>query len=395
MASDFGDSLVDIWKLRKRGAKDQERHKELVKKAIKENGKELITEYNIIKSNGTDKIKVPIRFLDQYQFKYGKIKNDQGVGQGQDVKPGSKYRKGNMQPGSDPANGKAGNEAGEDIYQADVTIDEFVDILLEELNLPWMTPKEDSKFEVVKEEFVTITKKGLFSNLDKKRTLLENIKRNAAKGNPQVGGFANEDLRFKNSEEKKEYHSNAAVYMLLDRSGSMFGEKTDIAKTFFFWMVQFLKKRYKNIELVFVAHDSVAKIVTEEQFFSIAPSGGTVCSCALELALETMQARHPPERYNNYVMHFSDGDNFGNDNQIYMDLVKEALPLCRAIGYGEIMLDDGSFQWMTDEQRLSTILDRGIKRTRFVSLKISSREEVFEALKMFFNIDKIAAKETR
>jgi hypothetical protein len=42
---------------------------------------------------------------------------------------------------------------------------------------------------------------------------------------------------------------------------------------------------------------------------------------------------------------------------------------------------------MNEENRLSSILEENIKRTRFVSIKIGSRDEVFDALKMFFNID--------
>jgi hypothetical protein len=49
---------------------------------------------------------------------------------------------------------------------------------------------------------------------------------------------------------------------------------------------------------------------------------------------------------------------------------------------------------MTEDQRLSAILEKNIKRTRFVSMKISSREQVFDALKMFFNIDGKATKTT-
>ena len=66
------DSLSDIWKLKQRGKRDSERQKELVERAIRKNGKDLITEYNIIKSDGDKKIKIPIKFLDMYRFKYGK-----------------------------------------------------------------------------------------------------------------------------------------------------------------------------------------------------------------------------------------------------------------------------------------------------------------------------------
>ena len=48
--------LSDIWKLKRRGQRDSDRHKELVKKAIKKSGKDLITEYNIIKSDGNKNV---------------------------------------------------------------------------------------------------------------------------------------------------------------------------------------------------------------------------------------------------------------------------------------------------------------------------------------------------
>ena len=239
--------LADIWKLKQRGKRDSDRHKKLVNDAIRKNGKDLITEYNIITSDGDKKIKVPIRFLDRYKFKYGKRKDNSGVGQGLDVNPGEKYRirkgKGKKQPGS----GKPSNEEGPVTYDAEVTINELVDILLDELKLPWMEPNKSTAIEVETEELASVEKKGILPNLDLKKTLFENLKRNAAKGKAKIGGINEDDLRYRNWETEKEYHSNAAIYLMMDRSGSMSREKTYIAKSFYFWMVQFLKRRYKNV----------------------------------------------------------------------------------------------------------------------------------------------------
>ena len=77
-----------------------------------------------------------------------------------------------------------------------------------------------------------------------------------------------------------------------------------------------------------------------------------------------------------------------------MALTRGIIPLVRAIGYGEINPSSEGFPWVSEENKLSSILERNVKRTRFVSIKISSREEVFDALKMFFNIDGNAAKQT-
>ena len=74
-----------------------------------------------------------------------------------------------------------------------------------------------------------------------------------------------------------------------------------------------------------------------------------------------------------------------------LDYVNKLLPLVRAIGYGEIVLDGEPSPWLTESSRLSAVLEDNVKRTRFVSIKIGSRDQVFDALKMFFNVDGKAA----
>lgn len=387
--SNSSENLSDIWKIKRRGKRDSDRHKELVKEAIRKNGKDIITEYNIITSDGDKKIKVPIKFLDQYKIKYGKSNNQEGTGQGIKAGKGDKFK---VKSGQDVGStgGRAGDKEGERTFDADVTIDELVDIMLEELNLPWMSPKQASSIEVENEEFSSINKKGIMPNLDIKKTILENLKRNAAKGDAKIKNFHQEDFRYKTYDVIKEYHSNAAVYIMMDRSGSMDNEKTYIAKSFYFWMVQFLKRKYKKIDFVFIAHDSKAFIVDEQDFFKISPSGGTNCSTAFELALSHIQINHPPENWNNYVFEFSDGDNWGEDNNLCIKYIEKLLPLCTAIGYGEI--SRGSWNGI-ESDTLYDILKSRIKRTRFVSLKVKSKDEVFDALRAFFNIDGISRKE--
>jgi len=391
----MSDSLADIWKLKRRGQRDSDRHKDLIKKAIRKNGKDLITQYNIIKSDGTKKVKVPIKFLERYKFKYGKFTPEKGTGQGADVKPGQTFRKGGKKK-KGKGTGEPGDEVGEKVYEAEVSIDELVDILLEQLNLPWMEPNASSEIEIENEEFSSIERKGILPNLDIKRTLIENLKRNAARGNAEIGNINEHDFRFKTWENEKEFHSNAAIYMMMDRSASMDKQKTDIAKTFYFWMVQFLKRRYKNIELIFIAHDSEAFICSEEEFFKISPSGGTKCSSAFKLAYEHMEDNHPPDSWNNYVFEFSDGDNWGDDNLIVLDYVLKMLPLVRAIGYGEIIPNDlKDYPWYSEDRLLSKLLYEEVKRTRFVSIQLSTKEDVFMALKRFFNVDGDADKGKR
>ena len=388
--SNKSKSLSDIWSLKRRGKRDSDRHKELVKDAIKKHGKDLITEYNIITTDGNKKIKVPIKFLDQYKFKYGKINDNTGVGQGVDTKPGDKFRigKGSKQDGGKD---KAGDKPGERTYDAEVSIDELVDVLLKELDLPWMEPNQGSSIISEHEEVDSIERRGINPDLDLKKTILENIKRNAAKGDPKIRNINQSDFRYRSWDTVREYHSNAAVYLMMDRSGSMDAEKTYIVKSFYFWMVQFLKKRYDNVKLFFIAHDTESFFVSEEQFFTINSSGGTKCSSAFKMAYEHISANHPPDRYCNYVMEWSDGDNWGEDNYKCVDYVEKLLPLVTAIGYGEVN-PGADTPWVREEQKLSTLFNEKINRTRFVSMRVKHRDEVFGALKAFFNVDSISKK---
>ena len=384
-------NLSDIWKLKRRGKRDSDRHKELIRDAIKKNSKDLITQYDVITTDGNKKIKVPIKFLEQYKFKYGKINDKSKVGQGLDGKKGNKYR---VRGPGQTSGGPAGNENGDLVYEEEITIDEMVNILLEELNLPWMKPNESSAIEVESDIFNSIEKKGVVANLDIKKTILRNIKRNIAlKKKKLIGSFSKDDMRYRTWETEIEYESNAAVYMMMDRSGSMDREKKEIAKTFYFWMLQFLKKKYKNIKIIFIAHDARAYEVTEREFFTISSSGGTKCSSAFEKAYELISLNHSSSEFNNYVFEFSDGDNYKEDNYVCLDYIQKLLPMCRAIGYGEIILDNGMHIWVDRKDLLSTILDKNIKRTRFVSVQMKSREDIFEGLKRFFNVEGKGASE--
>jgi sporulation protein YhbH len=385
MASNDHKSLSDIWKLRSRGKSDSRRQKELVKKAIKEGKGGLVTQYDVISTDGNKKIKIPIRFLEQYRFKYGNSNKSSGAGQGVDTKPGQRFRINPDAKQKGSGSGQAGNNEEDLTYDVEASIDELVDMLLEDLNLPWLEEKQQTEFETENEELTSIEKKGIYSTLDKKRTLMNNIRRHAAKGEAKVGKFSNDDLRFKTWDPEVEYHSNAAIYLMMDRSGSMEDEKTQIAKTFFFWMVQFLKRKYKKIEIVFVAHDVKATIVEQESFFKLSSSGGTNCSSAYELALKNIQENHPPDLYNNYVFHFSDGDNYVEDNEKCIDAAHQLLPLVSLLGYGEIYA--GRFSsWVAEDKLLSKMFSDSIRSKKFISLKFTEESNIFEKLKQFLSL---------
>lgn len=383
------DGLSDIWKLRARGKRDADRHREIIRQSAKDRLREVISSEDIISTDGNGKkIKIPVKHIEQYRFKNGSNKNNQGVGHGgQDVNPGDTI----YMPKEDEDQ-QAGEKDGSIIYE-EFSLDEIIQMMLEDLNLPWLENKpEQTEIETEVVSYDDISKKGLMSNIDIKRTLKENLKRNAASGLPPIiGNFKQDDLRFKTYDIKKDYRSNAAVYLVMDRSGSMTTAKKYIAKSFFFWMVQFIKKKYRSVDIVFIAHDVKAHLCEENEFFNLAEDGGTKCSSGFEFVLNHIKQYHNIDSWNNYVFAISDGDNYGEDNELCVKLVTELLNYVNAIGYGEIILEDNlsGFYMNTADRHLSTlqsIFNKNIQSNKFMSTSISKKDDIYNCLKQFFGL---------
>lgn len=364
------------WSLHRKGEVDQHRHREKVREAIRKNLADIVTEESIILSDGRRTVKVPIRSLEQYRFKYDSRKQ-KNVGQGN-----GKSKVGDV-IGSDPqpVPGKgpgAGEEPGMDYYEADVTIDEVAQIVFEDLSLPNLEEKRNKKLASESVEFRDIRKHGIQSNIDRKRTILEVLKRNALSGNPGLHGITPEDLRYKTWEVVPKFESSAVVLAMMDTSGSMGPYEKYIARSFFFWMVQFLRTKYQNVEIVFLAHHTEAKEVTEEEFFTKGESGGTRCSSVYKQALEIINSRYSTEEYNIYAFHFSDGDNLNSDNEQCIRLVHQLLLKCSLVGYGEI---EGPYYYTST---LGSQYKR-INHSRFIGVNIRDKSGVYPALRAFFN----------
>ncbi|WP_120191067.1 sporulation protein YhbH [Ammoniphilus oxalaticus] len=324
------------WSLHRKGYQDQLRHQEKVKEAIKQNLPDLVSEESIILSDGRDLVKIPIRSLDEYRFRYNYNKSKQ-VGQGDgESKVGDVIAR-DGSPAPAPGKGKeAGDQPGEDYYEAEISVEELEEMLFSEMELPNLEQKEQQEIVVTDIEFNDIRKKGLMGNIDKKRTILEAIKRNAMEGKAKLENITNDDLRFKTWDEITKPESSALVIAMMDTSGSMGVFEKYIARSFFFWMTRFLRTKYEKVEIVFIAHHTEAKEVTEEHFFSRGESGGTICSSAYRKALEIIDTRYPPSQYNIYPFHFSDGDNLTSDNERCTRLVKELMERSNMFGYGEV-----------------------------------------------------------
>jgi sporulation protein YhbH len=373
------------WSLQRKGIIDQERHKERVKEAIKKNLGSIVSDEAIILSDGKRTVKVPIRALDEYKFRFDYRKRKH-VGQGD-----GKTRVGDViaregQPGQGPGGtGPAGQGEGGEYYEAEVNIDEIAALIFEDLQLPFLEEKAKKAVQSKTTRFNEIRRTGVMANLDKRRMILENIKRNAREeGKARFGDVRKEDLRFKTWEENLRYESNAVVLALMDVSGSMGEFKKYIARSFFFWMVRFLRTKYDNVDIVFISHHTEAREVSEEQFFTQGESGGTVVSSAYQLALDIIRDRFNPRDWNIYPFHFSDGDNYYSDNEEAVRLADELIATCNLFGYGEIGEEGASSYRRSSGALLSIFNDRLKQKERFVGVRIDDKEDVYPALKQFF-----------
>ncbi|MFD1848744.1 sporulation protein YhbH [Oceanobacillus bengalensis] len=366
------------WSLHRKGYQDQLRHEEKVKDAIKNNLPDLVTEESIIMSNGKEVVKIPIRSLDEYKIRYSYNKNKH-VGQGDgDSQVGDVIAR---EPGQGNGQGqgrgkKAGDQPGTDYYEAEVSIEEVEEALFKDLELPNLQEKEKDEITIEKIEFNDVRKKGLMGNIDKKRTILSALKRNARDGKNSITPIYNDDLRFKTWNEVVKQESKAVVIAMMDTSASMGTFEKYMARSFFFWMTRFLRTKYESVDIQFIAHHTEAKVVSEDDFFNKGESGGTICSSAYKKALELIEGKYDPSRYNIYPFHFSDGENITSDNAKCIDLVNEIMEVSAMFGYGEV----------NGYNRYSTLMNayRNIDDPKFRHYILKEKRDVYKAMKTFF-----------
>jgi hypothetical protein len=258
-------------------------------------------------------------------------------------------------------------------------------LLFSELELPRLKPKSDASAEAAEIVYDDIARTG--PRLDKKATLRENLLRNAKSGRVSLGGIDKPDLRYLSYRELPKPRHRAVIFLAMDVSGSMNVARKRIARLFFYWCVQFLRSRYEQTEIAFVAHTTEAREVTEEEFFSRVESGGTKVSSAFEAVAQMQRDRYPAEDWNVYVLHVSDGDNFAADNPRTLELIRRLTKICSLVGYLEVdpSGSGGSYKLSGYYAREAAGLDG------FVFAAAADDRDLWPALKRFFAKDCVEA----
>ena len=137
---------------------------------------------------------------------------------------------------------------------------------------------------------------------------------------------------------------------MMDVSGSMGDEQKEIVRIESFWIDTWLTKQYKGLETRFIIHDAVAREVDRDTFFHTRESGGTMISSAYKLCAQIIDDDYPPDEWNIYPFHFSDGDNWSMDDTLACVelLKKKLLPRVNMFAYGQVESPYGSGQFIKD-----------------------------------------------
>lgn len=369
-----------------RSATDRQRHRQKVREAVRDNIADLIAEESIIGKNKDKIIKVPIRGMKEYRFVYGE--NTPGVGQGD----GSSER-GQVvgkTDGEGHDQGQAGNQAGVDYYETDVTLEELIEIMFEDLELPDMERKilrEIPSDRLSKRK--GYRQIGVRVRLDKRRTAIARIRRKVAvmrrEGKTEWDAkqrfpFHKDDMTYRHMIEDTRPDSNAAVVCIMDTSGSMDTMKKYLARSFFFLLYQFVSTKYENVELAFVAHHTDGREVTEDEFFYKGESGGTFISSGYDKAIEIIHERYHPSLWNVYAFHCSDGDNFESDNPGTLRAAQELCEICNLFGYGEIKPLGSRYY----ESSMLNIFRR-LEANNYQTVLIERKEDIWPSFRKFMS----------
>jgi len=320
-----------------RSATDRSRHKEKIKKAIRDGVHNIVSNESIIGQDGKKKIRIPVRGIKEYRFIYGSNEKNKKTGSA----PGKNIRRGQIVgPRKSTKNkdgNKPGNESGEEFYDVEITLEELSHYLFDDLRLPDLEKKKFKKILANKWKRKGHRDVGIRPRLSKKETLKNKIRRQKiAKSLKEDDAesderfpFHKDDLKYKNIKQSIRENSNAVIFFIMDTSGSMTNDKKFIARSFFFLLYHFIRHRYNHTEIVFISHTIKAKEVSEDDFFKRGSSGGTFLSSGLEKCLEICNKRYHRENWNIYSFHCSDGDNWPEDNDKSIALSKHLRDLCQ------------------------------------------------------------------
>ncbi len=356
---------------------DTNRFKQIVRGKIRENLKKYVTHGEMIGRKGRDLVSIPVPQLDVPHFRYGR--NQGGVGQGEGEE-GQPIARGDQ---DGDGTGQAGSDPGAHVLEVEISMEELAEILADELELPRIEPKGMANIRQEKSRYNSVRRTGPESLRHFKRTYVEALRRQVSEGSynfvrPRVVPIK-DDQRYRSWQTVNEPEANAAIIYMMDVSGSMTDDQKKIVRTESFWIDTWLRSQYDGVERRYIIHDAAAKEVDEHTFYHTRESGGTRISSAYKVAADLIDSSFNPEEWNIYCFQFSDGDNWGEDSQLALQLLGERLmPRCNLFCYGQVESPYGSGEYIHFlEGRF------GESNETLVLSEIADKHAIYDSIKTF------------
>ncbi len=365
-----------------------ERYRKHIRKAVSD----AVDSRSITDMDRGEEVSIPADDVSQPIFNHGQGGSRSIVHPGnREFVQGDRIARPSGGGGAGGGEGEASNSGeGEDDFVFQLSQEEFLEFLFDDLALPNLTKRALKGNASFKYEHAGFTTDGVPAKLSvlrslkaakarrialsgESRRLLKaaraELERATAEGD-EVGArrlmleieqlekrlnrvpfLDTNDLRYNLHVKRPVPTSQAVMFCLMDVSGSMDQQIKDMAKRFYLLLYMFLKRHYERTDIVFIRHHTVAKEVDEQEFFYSRETGGTVVSSALRLMKEVIDARYSPNEWNIYGAQASDGDNWNDDSPICRKLLEDdLLPLVQYFAYVEITKRNHQALWREYQQ---------------------------------------------
>ena len=357
-------------------------------------------------------VSIPLDGMDEPRFRREGGTRDM-------VLPGNKkFVEGDILPRSNEGGGgkpkEAGEGDGEDAFRFVLTREEFVNLFLDDLELPDLAKRKLAVAESEGLQRAGYATSGSPANISVSRTVARALARRVALRRPrpeaieeleaELADCDDEarrtaliaeiealkakvkripfidpiDIRYRRFETIPKPVAQAVMFCLMDVSGSMSEHMKDLAKRFYMLLYVFLKRRYRHVEIVFIRHTDRAEEVDEQTFFYGPASGGTLVSSALQAMHEIVRSRFRPSDWNIYAAQASDGDNSTADAEAVARLLTEQiLPVSQFFAYLEVG-EAGGYSFEMPDSSLWTLYERLRASGAPLSMrKVHDRSEIF------------------
>ncbi len=355
-------------------------------------------------------VSIPVDGMNEPRFRRGGGTRDM-------VLPGNKkFIEGDMlpRPSQDSGGGSGPGEGdSEDLFRFVLSRDEFVDLFLDDLELPDLAKRKLAEVENEGIQRAGYATSGSPANISVSRTVSRAMARRVALRRPRPEELAaleaeladcSEarrieieaeiealkakirripfidpiDIRYRRFEAVPKPVAQAVMFCLMDVSGSMTEHMKDLAKRFYMLLYVFLKRRYRHVEIVFIRHTDRAEEVDEDTFFHGPASGGTLVSSALQAMHDIVRSRFRPADWNIYAAQASDGDNSYSDGEVAGRLLTEMiLPVSQFFAYLEVGQDTGAMYDMPDSSLWTLYEGLRASGAPLSMRKVHERGEIF------------------